>query len=54
MEIHNMAPYSEQSSQFLLAKNLTAESVVREMGNMPMEPVKYGASFFEMLNQTGG
>ena len=48
-----MASFSEQSSQFLQAKNLTAQSAVYTLPNDPVEPIKYENNFFELLNQAG-
>lgn len=45
-----MPPLSEQSSQFLNAKNVSIQSVVKEIPVLDAEPIKYGEQFFEMLN----
>lgn len=49
-----MAPFSELSSQSLQAKNLTIESVVKDIYEMQGGAIHYGANFFEKLNQHTG
>ena len=47
VELQNMVPFSDQSSNFLHAKNLTTEGVVRENAEgVPDKPIKYGNELF--------
>jgi len=41
-----MAPFSEQSSRFLQAKNLTPQCNIYELPDDAVKPIKYGESFY--------